>query len=235
MIKAIFFDLDGTLLPMADEEVFTKSYFKLLCGKFLTLGLDKDVFMHAMLKGLDSMQNNDGSKTNEQAFWEQFDSVIAGGKQKYIGDFEKFYINEFCELKAVCGENPLAKRVIENLKGKYKLVLSTNPLFPRIAINTRLGFVELGADDFDYVSTYENSTFSKSNPKYFEEILQKLKISPNEVLLFGNDVKKDAEFGKNLGLNVCVIEDNLVDPEGNVQSFDHIKFAEIENYLENKF
>ena len=33
MLKAILFDLDGTLLPMNEEE-FTKGYFKLLCKKW---------------------------------------------------------------------------------------------------------------------------------------------------------------------------------------------------------
>lgn len=32
MIKAIFFDLDGTLLPM-DEKEFTNLYFELLANK----------------------------------------------------------------------------------------------------------------------------------------------------------------------------------------------------------
>ena len=31
-LKMILFDLDGTLLPM-DQDVFTESYFKLLCKK----------------------------------------------------------------------------------------------------------------------------------------------------------------------------------------------------------
>ncbi len=35
MIKAILFDLDGTLLPM-DQENFTTSYFKLLAKKTTT-------------------------------------------------------------------------------------------------------------------------------------------------------------------------------------------------------
>lgn len=234
MIKAIFFDLDGTLLPMEEEKVFVKQYFRLLCGKFLTLSVDKDVFMNAMMSGLDKMEKNDGHMTNEVAFWQEFEKFFPNGKQKYIHEFEKFYVNEFKNLKEICGENPLARKVVHDLKSKYKLVLATNPLFPEVAINTRLGFVELEVSDFDYVSTYENSTFSKSNPRYFEEILKKLGLAPNEVLLFGNEVVKDAEFASKLGLNVCLIEDNLVDEDGNAGSFDHIKFSEIENYLERK-
>lgn len=39
MIKAILFDLDGTLLPM-DNDAFTKYYFKLLCKKLAPMGYD---------------------------------------------------------------------------------------------------------------------------------------------------------------------------------------------------
>lgn len=37
MIKAILFDLDGTVLPMNEEE-FTKGYFGLLCKKLVSYG-----------------------------------------------------------------------------------------------------------------------------------------------------------------------------------------------------
>lgn len=40
MLKAIFFDLDGTLLPM-DENEFAKGYFGLLSNKMEKYGYDK--------------------------------------------------------------------------------------------------------------------------------------------------------------------------------------------------
>ena len=39
MVKAVLFDLDGTLLPM-DNDYFTKCYLKLLGKKFYELGYD---------------------------------------------------------------------------------------------------------------------------------------------------------------------------------------------------
>ena len=51
------------------------------------------------------------------------------------------------------------------------LVLATNPIFPAVAVETRLGWVGLTGSDFDLVTTYENSRSSKPNPAYYQSIL----------------------------------------------------------------
>ena len=50
MIKNIFFDLDGTLLPM-DEEKFTKAYFSLLAKAVAPLGYESEKLINAVWKG----------------------------------------------------------------------------------------------------------------------------------------------------------------------------------------
>lgn len=41
MIQAVFFDLDGTLLPM-DEKYFTKLYMKEIAKKLMPYGYEAD-------------------------------------------------------------------------------------------------------------------------------------------------------------------------------------------------
>ena len=41
MLSTVFFDLDGTLLPM-DQDAFTKDYFKRLAGKLAPLGYEPE-------------------------------------------------------------------------------------------------------------------------------------------------------------------------------------------------
>ena len=74
MIKNIFFDLDGTLLPM-DEEKFTKAYFSLLAKAVAPLGYESEKLINAVWKGTAAMYKNDGSVTNEQAFWREFGNI----------------------------------------------------------------------------------------------------------------------------------------------------------------
>ena len=71
MIRAVLFDLDATLLPM-DQDEFTKGYFRLLAAKLLPQGYDKDALVAGIWHGTAAMVENDGSCSNEEAFWKDF-------------------------------------------------------------------------------------------------------------------------------------------------------------------
>ena len=75
MIKTILFDLDGTLLPMEQEE-FVKAYFGLLANKASNYGYDKETLIKTIWKGTEDMIKNDGSTTNEEVFWKIFKNVV---------------------------------------------------------------------------------------------------------------------------------------------------------------
>lgn len=67
----VFFDLDGTLLPM-DTDVFMKRYFKALGTFAAENGLDSDMCLGAVMAGVKAMAKSDGSATNHDVFWEAF-------------------------------------------------------------------------------------------------------------------------------------------------------------------
>ena len=90
MIKAVFFDLDGTLLPM-DEEEFTKVYFNEMANKMSAYGYDKKQLIDVIWNGTKAMYLNDGSKSNEQVFWKYFDSIYGQGKSVDKAIFDSFY------------------------------------------------------------------------------------------------------------------------------------------------
>lgn len=94
MINAILFDLDGTLLPM-DQKKFTKGYFELLTARMLTHGYDADQLVNAVCNGITAMVMNDGTQSNEEAFWKKFAETYG---EKALADknlFHEFYENEF--------------------------------------------------------------------------------------------------------------------------------------------
>ena len=68
IIKAVLFDLDGTLLPM-DQEEFIKAYFGLLAKRLAPLGYEADKLYQVLWYGVAAMVKNDGSCVNEDAFW----------------------------------------------------------------------------------------------------------------------------------------------------------------------
>lgn len=67
MIKAIFFDLDGTLLPM-DLSEFLKTYLGMLGKKMEKYGYEKNKLIDTLMTGTNMMVKNDGSRTNYDLF-----------------------------------------------------------------------------------------------------------------------------------------------------------------------
>lgn len=227
MIKAVIFDLDGTLVPLKDDE-FVKAYFGLLCKKLFPFGYDKDLLIKTVLTGDKMMRLNDGSVTNEVVFWNEFAKVYGEEKKADEKHFHDFYLNEFNGVKIVAGENPKAREVIDFCKSKgLKTIVATSPVFPIEAMIARLGFVGLKESDFDYISNYSNSTYSKPNPKFFEEILEKNNLKPEEVLFFGNSEKEDGKPAKSLGIKAFMVGDQIIEDIENPGEFEHFKFEDI--------
>lgn len=227
MIKAVFFDLDGTLLPMNEDE-FVGVYFKLLCKKASKLGYEPNKLINTITKGIENMYKNDGSCTNEATFWNLFKEVYGEDKLKDIEFFNSFYINEFKETKITCKDNPLAKEIVNFCnKNVEKTILSTNPIFPYQGTLTRMGFIGLKEDDFDYITAYENSSYTKPNPKYFKLLLEKFNLKPEEVILFGNNTLEDAYCAAQVGIKTYLVDGYIIDKLNLVNNFELIKMEDV--------
>lgn len=90
----MFFDLDGTLLPM-DEKKFTECYFGLLCKKLAPLGYEAEKLIKTVWGGTKLMVKNDGELSNEQVFWNYFSTVYGENAQKHKAVFDEFYVSDF--------------------------------------------------------------------------------------------------------------------------------------------
>ena len=225
MLKAVFFDLDGTLLPM-DEEMFIKLYFKLLCVRLAPTGYDSEELVGVIYKGITAMFKNDGSKTNEEAFWEVFKNHYGEDKMCDKEYIDEFYVNEFKDVKKACGENSLAKEIVKFCNDNNLIVgLSTNPLFPKAGTLTRMSFVGLEESDFDFVTTYEDCYYSKPNPMYFKALLDKYNLKSDEVILFGNNTLEDGDCASLLGIKVYMVGDCIINK--GVNKYEHIKMDEV--------
>ncbi len=212
-MKVVLFDLDGTLLPM-DQEVFVRRYLSELGRKGAQLGYGAQELIQIVLRGFEVMVANDGTVTNEERFWELFMATYGGEREKHTAVFEEFYHNEFPRVADGTNPSPLANEAIQVLKEKgYKLVLATNPVFPRVATLERMRWAGLDPQDFSLITTYENSSFAKPNLDYYREILTKLEARPEECLMVGNDVQEDISVAK-LGMDVFLVTDDLINATG---------------------
>ena len=232
MIKAVFFDLDGTLLPL-DENGFIKVYFGLLCKRMAPFGYDPNLLVKVIWEGTTAMYKNDGSKTNEEAFWEVFKAYYGEEKMKDKPYVDEFYINEFKETKNVCDDNPFALDIIKKCHDLNLItVLSTNPIFPKAGTLTRMSFIGLKESDFDYITFYENSRFAKPNPMYFMELLKKYNLKPEEVVIFGNNTYEDGECSYACGIKCFIVGDYVIEHEKTKHSFERLKMEEVISKIE---
>lgn len=231
MITACLFDLDGTLLPM-DQEVFVKSYLSRLAKKMAPFGYDPETLVKAVWSGTGAMVKNDGSATNETVFWRTFDRIF--GRDTRVDEplFERFYREEFQQVQDDCGFAPLAAETIRQVKAMgIRTVLATNPLFPPIATQSRIRWAGLDPEDFEYITTYDNSSRCKPNPDYYREILDKLDLKADECLMVGNDVTEDMAAAET-GMRVFLLTDCLINQGGaDISQYPNGSFPELLSYI----
>ena len=211
-IKAVLFDLDGTLLPM-DQDVFIKDYFGRMAKKLVPYGYDAALLVKAIYAGMGAMVGNDGSCTNEEAFWNAFTAILGEKAREDLPIFDDYYRNEFQEVRHSCGFLPEAAEMVRAIRAKgYRVILATNPMFPRIATESRMRWAGLEPDDFEIYTTYEDWHYCKPNLKYYEEILEKAGLQPEECLMVGNDVSEDM-ITEQLGMKVFLLPADLINKE----------------------
>ncbi len=231
-IKFILFDLDGTLLPM-DPNSFVKSYFGSFARKLAPYGYDPEEFIDAVWTGSDAMVRNDGSKRNEEVFWDTFKEIF--GEERIKKDychFEDYYNNDFNKVQLSCGYNPDTPATIYAIKNMgYRIILATNPLFPSIGTECRIRWAGLEPSDFELYTTYENSCHCKPNLDYYRDILRQFNANPEECLMVGNDVSEDM-IAEQLGMKVYLVTDCLLNKENkDISCYPQGNIKGLLNYL----
>lgn len=231
MITTIFFDLDGTLLPM-DQDLFIKGYLGGMAKKMAPYGYDPNLLAKAIWKGTGAMVMNDGTASNDTVFWKVFNAVFGRDCRVDEDLFDAFYRVEFQEVRHVCGFDSRAAQTIRDIKSMgLRTVLATNPLFPAIATQSRVRWAGLKPEDFAFITTYENSSRCKPNPDYYREILDKLGLQPRECLMVGNDVCEDM-IAREVGMRVFLLTDCLINKEHqDIEQYPHGSFPELMHYI----
>ncbi len=209
--RAICFDLDGTLLPM-DLELFMNGYFGSLARFAAAKGLDVEQFLAGLKAGTKAMAISDEDLVNADAFWGVMLQRIDDDGRDWAGFMEEFYRGDFTRIGQDVTPNPAAAKAVAMLKEKgYTLALTTMPMFPALAVAERLRWAGVDAAAFDRITTYENSRAVKPRQTYYAENLAALGVRGDEVLMVGNNTVEDLAF-LDLGADVYVVTDNLIDP-----------------------
>lgn len=229
--KAILFDLDGTLLPM-DQHTFEQTYLKMLAAYLAPYGYEPKALIDAIWKGTGAMLKNDGSRTNEAAFWDTFAAILGEQVLADIPHFDRFYRTDFNKVQAISTPDKTALALVKRIRAAgIPMAIATNPVFPAVATENRMRWAGLDAEDFALYTTYETSRFCKPNAGYYREVCAALGVDPAECLMVGNDVIDDGSAAA-LGMDVFLVTDHLLNPNGDdLSAIPHGTFADLTKFL----
>ncbi len=228
-MKAVFFDLDGTLLPM-DLDLYLKYYFDSLADFLCSNGDEKKHLYDTVMQAIYAAVANDGSKTNRQIFIDAFaEEGLPYDEERY----DEYYRSDFEKARAACGVNQKASRLIKYLKERgMRIVLATNPLYPAAATEARIRWAGLEKEDFEYITTYENSSYSKPNPMYYTDLAAKLGLDAPDVLMVGNDTRDDITAAS-VGMRLFFLTDCIINKNGtDLAAFPHGDFDALKRYID---
>jgi FMN phosphatase YigB (HAD superfamily) len=204
MIRTVLIDLDDTLLINSMDR-FLPAYFQRL-GNYLADIVEPDRMLPALMNGTRAMlANQDPTVKLERKFADLYYPELDLDEDTLGGRIHHFYSEIFPELRPLTEPYPGAREFIEYLfANDYEVVIATNPLFPRLAIEARLEWAQIPVHEFDYtlVTSYEEFHFTKPHLAYFTEILGLIGRSITEAVMIGNDVSADLEPARKLGVPV---------------------------------
>ena len=231
-ITTILLDLDGTLLTMDNDE-FTKGYFKMLVKKMAPLGYDPEKLVDSIWVGTRAMIQNDGSRTNMDAFWSAYGEIYGEKAKQDEVYFEEFYRTDFDRAVAFCEKNDGAREMLDLIHEKdLRALLATNPIFPGIATEKRMHWACLELSDFELVTTYENIGYGKPNPEYYREITRLIGVPPQECLMVGNDVEEDILAAESVGMDMFLLTDHIINRRNSdITRLRRGGFAELLEYI----
>lgn len=224
--RAIFFDLDGTLLPVEVEQ-FILPYMKALFTYVAKLGIDLESFKAGFNAGTKAMLSHDVSCSNADAFWDAFFQFMSAEAADWEPILREFYLNEFPKVVDIAA-NPAAARAVKTLREKgYPLALVTQPMFPPEAVDARLAWAGVDGSVFERITTYDNSCAVKPRLAYYAENLAAFDVAGADVLMVGNNTLDDIDSRK-LGLDGYVITDLLINP--NDFDLEQVKHSSLEDF-----
>ena len=189
MIKAILFDLDGTLLvnPM---ERFLPPYFQLLAEELAHLIPPQELVVELVRCTNHVIAHPDPERTNAEAFWERFTAATGLARAEVQPIIDRFYEERFPALASYTAPRPEARAVVQRaFERGYQVVIATNPVFPRRAIEHRLAWAGVPAEEFPYalITSYENMHACKPHAAYYREILEVIGRAPGEAIMVGDE------------------------------------------------
>jgi len=214
-LKAIAFDLDGTLYP-ASSAVWST----------IPLVIQHPIFMYQFSRTRDLVrkQQDPGDLHLKQlrilaCLLNKTESQV---KDKLTRIIYKEWIASFKKIKPF----PDIREVIINLRKKgYKTALLSD-----MPIKEKISFLRLeGIWDVAFCS--EETGFLKPHPAPFKRLLTELNLKPEEILFIGNSYKYDVRGAKACGLKTALLARQRYFKDDVLPDYQFSNYRQLRNFL----
>lgn len=197
MLKAIFFDLDGTLCRFQGD--FKEIFIDCCSSIFPSDSFSYDLILDHW-NNLLSKEGQLTAGTALQKICSELNIPLPANYLEIATLFCQTYANHIAPVFGV-------KDMIKTLAERYKLVLISNG--PMDMQNTAIEALGIG-NFFDYIliSGDPSVLYRKPNPLIFQMALDRTGTQSKEALMLGDNLKVDIEGAENLGLNTLFIGKN---------------------------
>ena len=201
MLKAVVFDMDETLLSI-NLNAFILRYFKDVSSMLADIGRRSRggtmARLGTILVDLNANRRSGTDNRTNLAFYQEeverrcgiclSDPTIYEAFTYYEREVLPYKNDDMINAKAMPGAHAALQAVQD---AGLRCALFTNPSFPQGAIECRMGWGDLADAPFELVTHMGNATRCKPDATYYLEQLQVMGLEPHEVLMVGNDPKRD--------------------------------------------
>jgi putative hydrolase of the HAD superfamily len=194
MLKAVLLDLDNTLL-IYDEPAYYRRYFRALAPHFEDL-FAREELIGRLMAATAALQTNPKRAINLDHFLKAFGDSTPLSRKELWERFMVFYRRDYGRFGLSVAAPQGLEAVLCMLKAAgLKLIIATNPMFPLIALEKRMHWVDLNKDDFVLVTHMENMRYVKPHAGYYLSICKKIAEKPANCIMVGNDLTNDMAAG----------------------------------------
>lgn len=225
MTLTLLLDMDDTLL-VNDFDRFLPAYLQKLSAHLRNLVSPERMVPHLMAGTKAMIYKELPEKTLEAAFDDVFYAGIGLPKAQLSGSIGDFYARDYPALQSVTGVMPGAVEFVEwAFAQNYSIVIATNPLFPRSAIEQRLAWAGLPVSKYPFslVTSYEKLHFAKPNPAYYAEIMGQMAWPEGPAAMVGNSLTEDIQPAQAIGLPAFHIRSEASSNGGSEGTFAQLK------------
>ena len=235
MTFTLLFDLDDTLLD-TNIDGLIPVYFQKLAAHMAPYAAPEK-FLRELVRATGLMYGNqDGSQTLRQVFGAHFYPALGAAEADWAGALEDFYDHTFPGLQTLTRPRPQAVELVDwAFSQGWRVIIATDPLFPRKAILHRLQWAGLPIEKYPFhlVTDFESFHFAKASVACFPEMLSRAGWNENSpLLMIGDSLERDILPAIKAGIPAFWLDPNGAAPAPEAEASPRGGLDDLRRFLE---